>query len=495
MSDALWGHEFNLQYPRIRIIMVGAVAIIVVIIIQITRLLRRFLSKWKKILKQKLATLTDSLVKNPETITTKDIIESPWKNMPIKLWFLLLERDYLVAIFFLANFSKNNNDDKEYKLAKSILELPSQLTSFVQLLFLRIKTTRQIITQEITKFTLENPFVLNQEKNLIDLLLRISWLWVFSLILIFFGAIAFIFPSYRIFIYLFFNQVYLLPLIWIAMLLADKIVDFFIDYALERWAREGQEIDPNSNRYTLRANTYSKALTNGTTILFSFLGIVLTVIVIGINPSFLAGAGAFAAIFAYLSRNVLEDMINGVLILATDRYAVGDVIDLGGGLSGFVEDMNLYTTCLRNLDGQLIAIPNGKISNVINSTKNWSRVNFTLKISWNSDLKKALEIMQQVAEKMLSESQWKEMILEPVDILGIDELSHDGILIHLLIKTQPMQQWLVGREFRLRVKQALDEAGISLGVPQREVAVIQSPSPSPENNTNQLLGEVKDERN
>jgi small conductance mechanosensitive channel len=305
--------------------------------------------------------------------------------------------------------------------------------------------------------------------------------------------IAFIFPSHRILIYLFLNQLYLFPLIWIAMLLADKIVDFFIDYALSRWAKTQQEIDPHSNRYTLRANTYSKALTNGTTIFFTLLGIVLSVAVIGINPSVLAGAGAFAAVFAYLSRNVLEDMINGVLILATDRYAVGDVIDLGGGLSGFVEDMNLYTTCLRNLDGQMIAIPNGKISSVINSTKNWSRVNFTLKIAWNADIKKAIKIMRQVAEQMCCEPQWQEMILEPVDILGIDELSHDGILIHLLIKTKPMQQWLIGREFRLRVKQALDEAGINLGVPQREVAVINSSAQSPENNSNQFLGEVGDE--
>jgi small conductance mechanosensitive channel len=154
--------------------------------------------------------------------------------------------------------------------------------------------------------------------------------------------------------------------------------------------------------------------------------------------------------------------------------------------------MNLYTTSLRNLDGQVIAIPNGKISSVINSTKNWSRVNFTLKISWNADFKKAIKLMRQVAEQMCSEPQWQEMILEPPDILGIDELSHDGILIHLLMKTRPSQQWLVGREFRMRVKQALDEAGISLGVPQREVAVIKSDGHSPENGSNKLLGEVGD---
>ena len=100
--------------------------------------------------------------------------------------------------------------------------------------------------------------------------------------------------------------------------------------------------------------------------------------------------------------------------------------------------------------------------------------------------------MRQVGEQMFSEPQWQEILLEPADILGIDELSHDGILIRLIIKTRPMQQWLVGREYRLRVKQALDEAGISLGVPQREVAVIPSHTHSGENNGSELSGEVSE---
>jgi small conductance mechanosensitive channel len=473
LSDVLWGHEFDLRYPRRRMIFVGVIVLIFLILIQITRFLRRFLRNWKKSVSQKLAQLTDSLVKDPETITTEHIIKSLWQKIPIKFWLLLLAKDYLLAMLFLRDFPENNNQNTSTAHSKSANPF-SKLASFAKFLFLRIKTRGKTITKEITKLTLENQFLLTQEDNLIDLLLVISWLWMFCIFLICLAMIAFIFPSSRILIYLFVNQLYLFPLIWIVMLLADKIVDFLIDYGLKRWAEERQKIQPDSNRYTLRAQTYSQALTKGTNILFTLLGIILTVAVIGINPSVLAGAGALAAVFAFLSRNVLEDMINGALILATDRYALGDVIDLGGGLSGLVENISLYSTSLRNLDGQLIAIPNGNISSVINNTKNWSRVNFMLKIAWNSDLRKAIEIMRQVAEKMFSEPQWQEMILEPVDILGVDELSHDGILIHLIIKTKPSQQWLVGREFRLRIKEALDEAGISLGVPQREIAVIQS---------------------
>ncbi len=491
MSNVLWGRELDLWYPWLRTALAGAIALIALILIQIILFLGGLFRKWNKSLKHRQENLTDSLIVDPEASTVEDIIKSPWENVPLKFWLLLLELDCLAAMLFLGSPPAREAPQAVTGEPKS--ETPpgavlSKSRSFFP--FLRLMAEWRIPTPMLPQVSLQNQFFLKQTRNLSGLLLGISWLVIVSIILIALAGIAVLFRPSRFLFNLFFEQVYLLPLIWIGMVLADKITDFFIDYALNRWAQEGQEREPSSNRYTLRANTYSKAFTNGTTILFVALGIAITVGVIGINPSVLAGAGALAVVFAYLSRNLVEDMINGVLILATDRYAVGDVIDLGGGFSGTVEDMNLYTTSLRNLDGQLIAIPNGKISSVINSTKNWSQVNFTLKIAWNADVKKALEVMRQVAEQMRSEPQWQEMMLEPAEILGIDELSHDGILIHLIIKTLPMRQWLVGREFRLRVKQALDEAGISLGVPQREVAVIQPHAHSPENNRHKLTGEL-----
>ena len=256
--------------------------------------------------------------------------------------------------------------------------------------------------------------------------------------------------------------------LWIVLAFADKILDFVIDSALNHWAKRAQEANPSSNRYTLRVNTYSLTLKRTTTFLFAVLGIYLTVWTIGINPAVLAGAGAVALVLAFLSQNLFQDMLNGFLILSTDRYAIGDVIEVNG-MGGLVEDMNLYTTSLRNLDGILITIPNGKISTIFNLSKDWSRVNFTIKVAWDAELKKTLEIIQQVMEQLQSDPQLKEKILEPGEILGIDEVSHEGILIRVLMKTQPKEQWFVGRQLRIRLKQAFDAAGISLGVPQREI--------------------------
>ena len=483
-SNILWGRELDLQYPWLRIALAGAIILITLVFIGIILLLGKFFRQWKKRFKKKLDKFTDSLVVNPEAISVDRIIKSLFKNLSLKFWLLLLERDCLAAMLFLGELSERDNTQhitSKPNLDNSLEAVFSKLSSFGQ--FLRLTAEQLILAPMLAKSFLANQFLIKQAKNLSGFLEQISWFLLLSVILIALGLIASLFRPSRFLINLFFEQIYLLPIIWIGVAIIDEITIFLIDYALNVWAKERQEMDASSNRYILRAKTYSEAFTDGTNFLYMVLGIFLTVWVIGINPYILGSVGALAVVFAYLSRNLLEDMLNGILILTTDRYAVGDVIDLGEGFVGFVEDMTLYATSLRNLDGQVLVIPNGTISRVINMTKNWSRVNFTLKIAWNADLKKALEVMREVAEQMRSEPQWQKMMIEPVEILGIDELSHDGILVRLLLKTLPIKQWLVGREFRLRVKQALDEAGISLGVPQREVAMIQSHPHFLENNS------------
>ena len=191
---------------------------------------------------------------------------------------------------------------------------------------------------------------------------------------------------------------------------------------------------------------------------------------------------------AFLSRNLLEDMLNSILILWTDRYAIGDVIDING-MGGLVESINLCVTSLRKLDGQVIAIPNSRISTVVHHTKYWSRVNFPIKIAWHKNIKKAIEIMKKVAHKMQSESTWSKKFLEPLEVLGVDELSHEGILIHVLIKTKPSEHWSIGRELRLRVKEAFDEENMTLGIPHHTVSLINK-----SHNDDQLLSYIVPEQ-
>ena len=136
---------------------------------------------------------------------------------------------------------------------------------------------------------------------------------------------------------------------------------------------------------------------------------------------------------------------------------------------GFVEYLNLRITQLRTFDGELVTIANGSINTAINLTHQWSRLNLGVDVAYSTDLDKAMMVIEEVAVKMRRDSVWGKFILEPPNILGVDAFGDNGITIRLLIKTQPMKHWEVGREYRRRLKQAFDLANITIPFPQRSI--------------------------
>ncbi len=468
LSYILWGHELHLQHPGWRAKISIAIIVLVLALIWLSHLIRNFLIKQNKQLRQQLSQLTESIATKTEAST---VIESEVNSIE-------------------ENITNNEEPSETIKPEKEIarqdnvsvqpsLEIASPPSSKKNLFnFIRnLARKTQVLAFETpisqAKFFLQRQNLIQQRQNLYQLFLRLMLIFQFLFLSLGLIGIVFTFRQTRFLSVYLFKQMVILIILWLGLSLIDKLGGILIDFILHRWATEGQLMYPTSNRYTLRVDTYSKTLKKAISFFAIFFGIYLSLFLLGVNLAVLASAGFFAVAVAFLSRSILEDLLNGILILSTDRYAIGDVIDVGGGMSGFVEDINLFITSLRNLDGQLIAIPNRRIDSVINMTKNWSRVNFLIKIAWNEDIDQAIEVMVQVANKMQSEEDWSEHFLEPVEVLGVDELSHEGILIHLLIKTPPAKHWPLGREFHRRVKKALDEAGISLGIPYHRVSVVE----------------------
>ncbi|MGB3532629.1 MAG: mechanosensitive ion channel domain-containing protein [Microcoleaceae cyanobacterium] len=363
-----------------------------------------------------------------------------------------------------ANIKTNKTQHK----AQSSRQPFSALLWNVPLAQLALSLQAQAFLEKIPIFTLKRQNILKQQQNFIYLV-RILLFWV-QLFLWFFGIASMftIYPETRDYEQILLIQVIILPIIWLFVTLADRISDFFTDHLLNRWAEEEQLTNPTEKRYSLRVNTYSPAIKKATTTLFWTLGFFWTIQLLGVPTHLIASAGFIGLLVTYFSQNMIKDFFNGALILLTDRYVLGDVIAVGD-VSGVVEKMNLYITELRNLNGELITIPNGLIGTVINMTKDWSRVNFEVVVAYDSDLDKVMNILESIAEEMQQESDWNNLFLEPLSILGVDKLDHTGITIRALIKTPPLQQWAVGREFRYRVKQAFDQAGINIGIPQQKL--------------------------
>lgn len=251
--------------------------------------------------------------------------------------------------------------------------------------------------------------------------------------------------------------------LWFGVSLSIRISRSFIERLTDSWRTNPYLTLGEAQRVALRTTTISEALKGFVTFVLVTVGIIWTLGLFNIpTGSILAGGAVIGLAISFGSQSLVKDLVNGCLILIEDQFAVGDVIQIGDK-SGLVENLNLRVTQLRNSEGQLITIPNSNITDVRNLTRLWSRVDFSVVVAYENDPKQVLEILRQLSEQLYSEPEWRDRLLEQPEVLGIDDLSHTGMLVRVWLKTAPMQQWSVGREFRLRVRQAFEANNIQIG--------------------------------
>nr|WP_199332139.1 mechanosensitive ion channel family protein [Anabaena lutea] len=243
-----------------------------------------------------------------------------------------------------------------------------------------------------------------------------------------------------------------------------------IDHFTSTIVSSGALLTPQTyERLQLRISTFSGVTKSIATILWVGTGILLALVSLGIDIiPLLAGAGLVGVALSLASQNLIKDAINGFLIILEDQYALGDVINVGD-VGGLVENLNLRMTQVRDAEGRLITIPNSEVKIVANLSSRWSRADLTIPVSYQADIDNALKLIEDVALKMNEEPLWRRQIIEKPTVLGIDNFSDRGLIIRVWIKTQPLKQWDVAREYRRRVKVALDKAGVSIPVPQQAV--------------------------
>ncbi|MEB3161038.1 MAG: mechanosensitive ion channel family protein [Synechocystis sp.] len=270
-----------------------------------------------------------------------------------------------------------------------------------------------------------------------------------------------------------------LLLIWFSVLILVKISDSLIAIFFQAWAEDSHAFDTvKYSRNNLRLNTISGAVRGVNLVVFIFSGFVLSLSLFNIPvTTILAGAGILGFAISFGSQSIIKDLIAGISNLVNDSFAVDDFVQIGE-FSGTVENLNLFVTRIRCSNGDLVTIPNGTISTVCNQTKDWSRVDFSIMVAADTNLKKAIAILQQVALGLYHDPGWHLKMLEVPDFKGVEDISHQGILLKIWLKTLPGEQWAVARELRLRVKVAFEVENIAIGIPQQKWLMETPPVPA-----------------
>ncbi|SET75336.1 small conductance mechanosensitive channel [Natronincola peptidivorans] len=176
-----------------------------------------------------------------------------------------------------------------------------------------------------------------------------------------------------------------------------------------------------------------------------------------------AGIGGLA--FGFGAQNLVRDVITGFFILFEDQFAVGDYVEIDG-VGGIIEEMALRVTKIRDFNGDLHILPNGEIKKVTNKSTGKMRAWVNMSIAYEEDIDKAIQVLTEVSEKLKEENN---NILEGPIVLGVTDLGDSDVVISVIAKTEPMEQWATERLMRKSFKQAFDKEGIEIPYPRRVV--------------------------
>lgn len=178
----------------------------------------------------------------------------------------------------------------------------------------------------------------------------------------------------------------------------------------------------------------------------------------------LAGLGIAGVAIGFGAQSLIKDIFNSFLILLENQYGIGDIV-MVAGITGLVEEVGLRRTVMRDIDGVVHSIPNSEIGVASSYTREWSRINMNISLSYNEDLRHVIQVTNRVGKELAADPEWAPLIIKAPEVLRVDAFEDSGIAIKILGETKPIEQWRVMGELRLRLKEAFDKEDIEIPWP------------------------------
>lgn len=264
-----------------------------------------------------------------------------------------------------------------------------------------------------------------------------------------------------------------------------KVMQLTTRRVVELMVQSSSRSAPEENE--ARVNTLVGVFQNAATMVIIIGGGIMFCEEAGIAVApLMGGAAVLGLAVAFGAQNLIRDYFYGFVILLENQYKINDVLKIGE-VSGQVERITLRMTVLRDLEGCVHFIPNGKIDCVSNMTHGWSRAVFDIGISHKEDADQVMNTLLTLAADLRDEPAYARLIIDDPEMLGVDKLDANGVTIKFVIKTRPLKQWAVKRELLRRIKRRFQELGIETAMPQQ--FILREPATTetlPENGNLQL---------
>ncbi len=235
---------------------------------------------------------------------------------------------------------------------------------------------------------------------------------------------------------------------------------------IERYLQEKME-DGVTQVYSARTRTLMSVIRKALLIALVVITTLTVLSELGVDIApLLAGAGVLGLAIGFGAQKLVQDVITGVFILLEDQITEGDVVSVGGK-AGLVEAVDIRTLRLRDLAGTVHTLPYSTIDSVSNLTKGFSFYVFDVGVAYREDVDQVMAVLQEIGADLQNDPEYGKVILEPLEVLGVDAFADSAVIVKARIKTAPIKQWWVGREFNRRMKKRFDELDIEIPFPHQ----------------------------
>jgi len=239
-----------------------------------------------------------------------------------------------------------------------------------------------------------------------------------------------------------------------------ELLNSYIERKLNRRDAAGHLVQANSRALTLLPMVQKAAIM----VLTVIVGLV-TLSELGINIApLLAGAGVLGVAVGFGSQTLIKDFLTGLSIILEDNIAVGDMVIIGGN-KGIVENMSIRTVRLRDVNGSLHIMPFSEIGTITNESKVFSYALMDVGVAYDSDLDQVSTVIKKTGEAMRAEKLFHDLILDDIEVMGVESLGDSSVVIRSRIRTKAGRQSEVRRAFLQRIKKAFDAEKIEIPFP------------------------------
>jgi small conductance mechanosensitive channel len=209
-----------------------------------------------------------------------------------------------------------------------------------------------------------------------------------------------------------------------------------------------------------RASTLGGILTSLVTVVVGFVGILMLLRELSIDVlPILTGAGIAGLAIGFGAQNLVRDVISGFFLILEDQVRIGDLARING-VAGIVEQINLRTIVLRDGEGAVQVFPAGTITALANLSKQFAYAIVDLRVAYSENIDRVVGTMREVGASMERDAVWGPLLMEPLDVVGVESLDGGAATIRVRVKVLPLHQGKVANELRKRLMSAFVGRGI-----------------------------------